>query len=85
MQHEDGTNMRVGDAALGSFGHAQQHAQKFPAAGSSEIGAVESPLKGARQGIPAAGVMLRLRSCYVSKAAILRCRYSVSVENRSPA
>jgi hypothetical protein len=39
-----------------------------------------------RQVTPAAAVMLHLRSCYVSKAAILPLPIQpVSVENRSPA
>jgi hypothetical protein len=42
--------------------------------------------KDMRQGIAGAAVMLHLRSCYVSKAAILTIPVQlVPVENRSPA
>jgi hypothetical protein len=58
---------------------------EFAAPGLLQNGAPSGSRQPVRQGMPAASVMLHLRSCYVSKAAILTIPVrSVPVENRSP-
>jgi hypothetical protein len=80
---EGGTAFRVADGkqAIGS-GCPAEYAS---ARGHGKSRATERNLAG-EQAAPSPAVMLHLRACYVSKAAILTALVQpVSVENRSPA
>jgi hypothetical protein len=77
-----GTNVRLMDSRAAAIGKAA----KFAAPDSRQKAAAGHFKRTCDKASPAAAVMLHLRSCYVSKAAILTSpALSVPVVNRSPA
>ena len=82
MQRYRGTNSARSDVAGREAGRTKHSAR--PGGPAKARGRLEKI--NLRQGVNARAVMLHLRSCYVSKAAILTVPvHLVPVENRSPA